>query len=84
MYPLVMRQLVDEVAKPLSITFEKSWQSSDVPTDWMRGNITSSFKKVKKEDPRNYSQSHPCAQQGHGADSHGNCAKAHENEGGNC
>lgn len=50
----VMREPVEEVVKPLSIVFEKSWQSSEVPTDLEKGNITSFLKKENQKDLGKY------------------------------
>jgi len=35
--------------EPLSIIFERSWRTEEVPKDWRRANVTPIFKKGKKE-----------------------------------
>ena len=54
MHPRVLRELADVIAEPLSIIFERSWRTGEVPKGWRKANVTPVFKKCKKEDPRNY------------------------------
>ncbi|RMC22179.1 hypothetical protein DUI87_03052 [Hirundo rustica rustica] len=50
----VMRELADELAKPLSIIYHHSWLTGEVPDDWKLANVTPIHKKGAKEDPGNY------------------------------
>ena len=54
MHPCVLRELADVTSELLSIIFEKSWRTGEVPEDWRIANVTPVFKKGRKEDPGNY------------------------------
>ncbi|KFM06605.1 hypothetical protein AS27_02750, partial [Aptenodytes forsteri] len=53
-HPRVLRELVEELAKPLSIIYQQSWLTREVPDDWRLANVTPIHKKGRKEDPGNY------------------------------
>jgi len=53
MHLQVLRDLADVIAEPLSIIFERSWRSGEVPKDWKNASVTPVVKKGK-EDPGNY------------------------------
>ncbi|GAB0210391.1 mitochondrial enolase superfamily member 1 [Grus japonensis] len=50
-HPRVLRELADVIARPLSIIFQWSWESGEVPVDWKLANVVPTFKKGKKEAP---------------------------------
>ena len=39
-HPRVLRELAEELAKPLSIIYRQSWLSGEVPVDWQLANLT--------------------------------------------
>ena len=49
MYPLVLRELVDVIASPLSIIFHQSQLWGEVPKDQLKVNVMPIFKKDKRE-----------------------------------
>ncbi|KAK4824609.1 LOW QUALITY PROTEIN: hypothetical protein QYF61_016878 [Mycteria americana] len=53
-HPRVLRELVEELATPLSIIYQQSWLTGEVPDDWRLANVTPIYKKGWKEDPGNY------------------------------
>ena len=67
-HPRVLKEMADVVAEPLSIIFEKSRLSGEVPDDWRKGYVTRIYKKGSKEDPGNYRPVSLCAWEDHGTD----------------
>ena len=54
MHPRVLRELADAVTQTLSLIFEKSHHSGEVPGEERKGNITLIFKKSREVDSGNY------------------------------
>ncbi|KFO59751.1 RNA-directed DNA polymerase from mobile element jockey, partial [Corvus brachyrhynchos] len=53
-HPRVMRELAEELAKPLSTIYHQSWLTGEVPDDWKLANVMSIHKKGWKEHLGNY------------------------------
>jgi len=53
-HPRVLRELPQELAKPLSVICEQSWLTGEVPDDCRVVSVTPIYKKSWKEDPGNY------------------------------
>jgi len=53
-HPGVLMEVAEELAKPLSIIYQQSWLTGEVPYDWRITSVTPIYKKGQKEDPWNY------------------------------
>ncbi|KAK4822009.1 hypothetical protein QYF61_006623 [Mycteria americana] len=53
-HPRVLKEVADVLTKPLSIIYQQSWLTGEVPADWRLANVPPIFKKGRKEDPGNY------------------------------
>ena len=53
-HPMLLRELREEIAQPLSEIFKASLETGKVPDDWRSANITSLFKKGRRSDSQNY------------------------------
>jgi len=43
-HPRVLRELEEELAKPLSIIYQQSWLTGEVPDDWRIASVTPIYK----------------------------------------
>ncbi|KAK4815639.1 hypothetical protein QYF61_005201 [Mycteria americana] len=53
-HPRVLRELAEVLTKPLSILYQQSWLTREVPVDWSLANVTPIYKTGRKEDLGNY------------------------------
>jgi len=53
-HPRVLKKLVDVLVKPLSIIYQQSWLTGEVPVDWTSANVMPIYKNDWKEDSLNY------------------------------
>ncbi|GAB0181599.1 mitochondrial enolase superfamily member 1 [Grus japonensis] len=49
-HPRALRKLAEVLAKPLSIIYQQSWLTGEVPVDWRLANVMPLHKKGRKED----------------------------------
>jgi len=53
-HPRVLRELLEELAKPLSIIYQQPWLTGEVPDDWRIASVMPIYKKGWNEDLGNY------------------------------
>ena len=53
-HPRLLRELSEELAKPLTLIFNKSLEEGKLPSEWKKANVTAIFKKGDKSQANNY------------------------------
>ncbi|PKU45527.1 rna-directed dna polymerase from mobile element jockey-like [Limosa lapponica baueri] len=53
-HPRALRELAEVLTESLSIIYEQSWRTAEVPADWRLANMTPIHKKGQKDDQGNY------------------------------
>jgi len=53
-HPRVLRELAEVIAEPLSIIYQRSLLTGEVPEDWRLTSVATLYKKGCREDPGNY------------------------------
>ena len=53
-HPRVLKELSEELVKPITILLKKSLESESLPTHWLQAVVTPIFKKGSKSIPENY------------------------------
>lgn len=54
LHPMYMKEVVDEIATPLAMIFNRALETGELPIDWRTANVVPIFKKGSKTDPGNY------------------------------
>lgn len=54
MYPVILQQMAGVIVKPLTAIFKRSLETSNVPEDWHKANVTPIYKKGNRGVPENY------------------------------
>ncbi|KFQ05584.1 hypothetical protein N329_06359, partial [Haliaeetus albicilla] len=49
-HPRVLKELAEVLAEPLSIIYQQSWSTGEVPDDWRLANVTPIYKKGQRDD----------------------------------
>ncbi|KFP67443.1 hypothetical protein N322_10156, partial [Cariama cristata] len=48
-HPRVLRELAEVLTEPLSIVYQQSWLTGEVPVNWKLANVTPIYKKGQRE-----------------------------------